>query len=127
LPRYTLGGVFLDSIAARDFVRLAAALTPDVTMQALVPSGLRELTGRNAVCTAFAGWFDDLTDYQMQEAILAEVADRLLLQWRIRVRAGRLGDGWFLVEQHAFAESAADGRIDRLRLLCSGYRPDPEA
>ncbi len=38
-------------------------------------------------------------------------------------RAERLGTGWFTVEQQAYADTADGGRIARLDLLCTGYRP----
>ena len=44
------------------------------------------------------------------------------LRWRVRLRAERLGPGWFVVEQQAYAD--ADDRITSLSLLCSGYRPE---
>ena len=38
--------------------------------------------------------------------------------------AERLGDGWFIVEQQVYADAGDDGRIARLDLLCTGYRPE---
>ena len=35
----------------------------------------------------------------------------------------RLGAGWFTVEQQAYGDTASDGRIARLDLLCTGYLP----
>ena len=55
---------------------------------------------------------------------VSEIGPRLHLHWRARIRAARLGDGWFVVEQQAFADTGADGRITRMTLLCSGYCPD---
>jgi hypothetical protein len=52
------------------------------------------------------------------------VGDRLHLRWRLRLRAERLGTGWFIVEQQAYADTGDDGRISRLDLLCTGYRPE---
>ena len=40
--------------------------------------------------------------------------------YRLRVRAW---DGDYLIEQQAYYDTAADGRIGWMRLLCSGYRP----
>jgi hypothetical protein len=36
---------------------------------------------------------------------------------------GALG-GWFTVEQQAYADTDESGRIARLDLLCTGYRPE---
>ena len=35
-----------------------------------------------------------------------------------------LGAGWFTVEQQAYADAGEDGRIARLDLVCTGYRPE---
>ena len=49
------------------------------------------------------------------------IGTRLSLRWRLRLQAERLGPGWFVVEQQAYADIGDDGRIERLSLLCSGY------
>jgi hypothetical protein len=72
----------------------------------------------------FAGWFGDTGDFDLVEATVGEVGGRLRLRWRLRLRAERLGPGWFTVEQQAYAGTAEDGRIARLDLLCTGYRPE---
>ena len=48
----------------------------------------------------------------------------LHLHWRLRLRAERLGAGWFTVEQQVYADTDESGRIARLDLLCTGYRPE---
>ena len=59
------------------------------------------------------------------EATVGEVGGRLRLHWRLRLQAERLGTGWFTVEQQAYADATDGGRIARLDLLCTGYRPEP--
>jgi hypothetical protein len=46
------------------------------------------------------------------------------LHWRLRLRAVRLGAGWFTVEQQVYADTGESGRIVRLDLLCTGYRSE---
>jgi len=46
------------------------------------------------------------------------------LHWRLRLRAGRLGPGWFTVQQQVYADSGARGSLARLDLLCTGFRPE---
>ena len=72
----------------------------------------------------FARWFGDTRDFELVEATLGEVGGRLQLRWRLRLRAERLGAGWFTVEQQAYADAGEDGRIARLDLVCTGYRPE---
>jgi hypothetical protein len=122
VPQFALAGVFLEGLAAQDFSRLGDALAAEARLRALLPPGLREWTGAEVIAGQFDRWFGDTEDFELVEATVGEVADRLHLHWRLRLRAVRLGTGWFTVEQQAYADSADGGRITRLDLLCTGYR-----
>lgn len=121
---YLGAGLLLESLAAQDFDRLRSSLEPDVRMRALVPPGLRVLEGQDQVAQRFAGWFGDTQEFQAVDASLGDVAGRIHLSWRIRLRAERLGPGWWLVEQQAYADCSDGGRLRRIDLVCSGYRPE---
>jgi hypothetical protein len=123
-PRPALAGAFLQGLADQDFDALVGTLAADARLRALVPKGLREWTGGEEIAGQFARWFGDTRDFELVEATLGEVGGRLQLRWRLRLRAERLGAGWFTVEQQAYADAGEDGRIDRLDLVCSGYRPE---
>jgi hypothetical protein len=71
------------------------------------------ITGR------FAHWFGNTGQFQLVEAAIGEVGGRLHLHGRLRLRAERLGVGWFTVEQQAYADAGDGGRITRLDLLMS--------
>jgi hypothetical protein len=90
----------------------------------LLPSGLWEWAGADAIAGRFARWFGDTEDFDLVEATVGEVGGRLHLHWRLRLRAERFGTGWFTVEQQAYADTDESGRIARLDLLCTGYRPE---
>ena len=124
VPRPDRAGAFVDSLAAQDFAQLGGALTPGARLRALLPSGLRERAGAEVIARQFVRWFGDTQDFELIEATVGEVGDRLHLSWRLRLRAERLGTGWFTVEQQAYADTGDDGRISRLDLLCTGYRPE---
>ena len=124
VPQFALAGVFLEGLAAQDFARLGGALAPDARLRALLPRGLRERAGAEVIADQFAVWFGDTEDFELIEAGVGEVGGRLHLHWRLRLRAGRLGPGWHAVEQQAYADTGEDGRIARLDLLCTGYRPE---
>ncbi|MDX3193362.1 hypothetical protein PV458_33555 [Streptomyces sp. MN03-5084-2B] len=115
---------FLDGLAAQDFGRLASALDSGASLSALVPRGLREAQGADEIRATFTRWFGDTLGFELVSSDAEEIGARLHLHWRARLRAERLGDGWFVVEQQAFADTGADGRITRMTLLCSGYCPD---
>ena len=123
-PQFALAGAFLESLAVQDFAQLRGALAADARLRALLPSGLREWAGAGVIAGQFARWFGDTEDFELVEATVGEVGGRLHLHWRLRLRAERLGTGWFTVEQQVYADTADCGRIARLDLLCTGYRPE---
>jgi hypothetical protein len=122
-PRVGLAAActFLDGLAAQDYARLGGALATDVRLRALLPGGPREWTGAATVAHRFARWFGDTEQHELQDSGVDEVLERTHLRWRLRLQAERLGPGWFVVEQLAYADAAADGRIAALDLLCTGY------
>jgi hypothetical protein len=122
VPQFALAGAFLEGLAAQDFVQLGGALAAEACLRALVPAGLRERAGAEAVAGQFARWFGDTEDFELVEATVGEVGGRLHLHWRLRLQAERLGTGWFTVEQQVYADTDGSGRIARLDLLCTGYR-----
>jgi hypothetical protein len=124
VPESAPAGTFLDGLAAQDFARLGGALAADACLRALLPSGLREWTGADAIAHRFERWFGDTEDFDLVEAAVGEIGGRLHLHWRLRLQAERLGPGWFTVEQQAYADTDESGRIAGLDLLCTGYRPE---
>ncbi len=124
VPQFALAGLFLDGLAAQDFARLGGALAADTRLRALLPSGLREWAGADAIAGRFAHWFGDTQDFDLVEATVGEVGGRLHLHWRLRLRAERLGAGWFTIEQQVYADTDGSGRIAGLDLLCTGYLPE---
>ncbi len=123
-PRFAPASAFLAGLAAQDFTKLGAALAADARLRALLPRGPREWTGADVIAGQFAHWFGDTTRFGLVEAAVGEVGGRLHLRWRLRLRAERLGAGSFVVEQQAYADTDEAGRIGRLDLLCTGYRPE---
>jgi hypothetical protein len=122
--RWSLAGQFLESLSARDYARMAGTLAEDVRLRALLPTGASEWHGRTDVTETFASWYAGADDFEVVDASVGEVARRLLMTWRIRVRPAPHddGDGWHLIEQHAFAD--AGDAIEALDLVCSGFRID---
>ena len=124
VPGAAAAGSFVASLAAQDFGALGGALAGGACLRALLPAGLREWTGADVIAGVFTHWFGDTEEFELAEATVGEVGGRLHLHWRLRLRAGRLGSGWFTVEQQAYADTDASGPIARLDLLCTGYRPE---
>jgi hypothetical protein len=124
VPESAPAGTFLDGLAAQDFARLGGALAADACLRALLPSGLREWTGADAIAHRFERWFGDTEDFELVEAAVGEIGGRLHLHWRLRLQAERLGPGWFTIEQQAYADTDESGCIAGLDLLCTGYLPE---
>jgi ketosteroid isomerase-like protein len=121
VPLFSVAGAFLEGLAAQDFSRIAATLADDAHLTALVPSGFKQWHGTEQITAALRRWFGDVDDFELVDASVGEVGQRLHLRWRVRVQATRFGVGWFVVEQQVYADTGPDGRIAQLFLLCSGF------
>ena len=109
---------FLDALTRRDYDALAACFTEDASLRAIVPPGLREADGPEAIAERFRIWTADIADYEI-EATVEPFADLTKLSW---VVTGDEGKGPETFEQVAYAE-ISDAGILRMRLVCSGGRP----
>ena len=119
---FAVAGRFIDGLAAHDFTAVVDTLTDDVVFRALLPSRVLDLDGRDAVRATFEQWFGGADRWDLVEAVVGEVAGRIHLRWRVRLTNPDRGPGVFLVEQQAYADAAADGRLRDVALLCTGYR-----
>jgi hypothetical protein len=126
VARWSLGGIFLEAFANRDYAGVAATLGPTVRFRAMLPSGPMDSEGPDAVAEAFGAWFGAADDFEVVDAAVGEVGGRLHLSWRLRVRPAPfgIGDGWHVIEQQAYAD--ATDTIDALDLLCSGFHAEHE-
>jgi len=122
--RWSVGGVFLEALANRDYRRMAAALAPAVRFRAMLPPGPMDWEGCDTVSGVFRSWFGEAEDFELVDATVGEVGGRLHLSWRLRVRPAPfdIGPGWHVIEQQAYAD--AGDTIDSLDLLCSGFHPE---
>lgn len=122
--RWSVGGLFLEALANRDYARLATTLGSAVRFRALLPPGPMAREGSEAVTKAFSSWFGEADEFELVDATVGEVGGRLHLSWRLRVRPAPcgIGDGWHVIEQHAYADAV--DTIDTLDLLCSGFKPE---
>jgi hypothetical protein len=125
VARWSLGGIFLEALANRDYTKMVATLGPTVRFRAMLPPGPMDCEGPEAVAEAFSSWFGGADDFELVDAAVGEVGGRLHLSWRLRVRPApfAIGDGWHVIEQKAYAD--ATETIDALDLLCSGFQPEP--
>jgi ketosteroid isomerase-like protein len=115
---------FVDALAARDYERLERCFAPDVEFHAVVPGtgSFREQAGAAATAEQFRKWFDDAEPLEILDWSCDVVVDRVRTSYRFAARE----DGqWHVVEQQAYA-AVSDSGIERLDLVCSGFRPVAE-
>ena len=119
-----VAGRLIDALAARDFDAIVATLAPEVRFRALLPGRVLELQGRDQARGAFVRWFGNADRWELTEAVVGEVGGRIHLRWRVRLTDEHVGKGMFVVEQQAYADLGADGRLRDVALLCTGYRAE---
>jgi hypothetical protein len=124
VARWSIGGMFLEALANRDYELMASTLGPDIKLRALLPPGPMDWEGASPVVDVFSSWFGTADDFEVVDATVGEVGGRLHLSWRLRVRPAPfgIGDGWHVIEQHAFMD--AGDTIEYVDLLCSGFRAE---
>lgn len=121
--RWSVGGLLLEAVAARDFERMSACFEPDATMRALLPPGLAECDGARQIVENIQGWFGGAQHYEVLDGTVGEVGGRIHVAWRLRMRPTPWGDDrWHVIEQQAYLR--ANARIQTIDLLCSGFQPD---
>ena len=117
----TAGRAFAEALGAGDFDAVAAVLDLDVDFRGLTPRSSWEARGPDDVVRGvLRQWFEP-TD-EIDEVLGIETdsfADRHRVAYRFR---GHNPDGRFVVEQQAYF-TERDGRIDWMRVVCSGFRP----
>jgi ketosteroid isomerase-like protein len=119
----TIGADFARAFADRDGDRLRALLHPEVDFRGLTPSRVWEASGQDAVLEVLLdNWLEDSDRVEAVERVEGDtVVDRERVGYRFSVTNP---DGRFVVEQQAYL-SSRDGRIDWMRVVCSGFRPAP--
>jgi hypothetical protein len=120
--KWSVGGLFLEALAQRDFDHMAECFELKATMRALLPYGPDEFQGSAKIVDAFRLWFGDAQDFEVLDGTVSDVGDRLHISWRLRLNPPPTDDeGWHVIEQQAYLR--AGERIDALDLLCSGFMP----
>lgn len=117
----TLGAEFARALAVKDAGRIRELIAPDIDFRGLTPRRFWEAADADAVLEIlFGNWFEDSDEIRTLERVETDtVADRERVGYRLSIRNP---DGEFLVEQQAYV-GARDGRIDWMRVVCTGFRP----
>jgi len=118
----TAGEAFARAVAAKDQAALCAVLSDTIDFQALTPGRVfRAESGAEAAVEVILGtWFARAQMDELCAVTTGQVAGREHVAYRVRVHAGV---DEYLIEQQAYYDTADDGRICWMRVLCSGYQP----
>ena len=113
---------FLQLLAARDFQGLAATLASDAHARLLLPYGLEEDAGRDAIVRRIESWFASASVFDLTSSSDEAVGLRHRLSWRFSVvRDGRSRE---VIEQLVYLDLGPHG-IEQIDLLCSGFQTEP--
>ena len=116
-----LGRAYVDALGRKDFDEITTLVDPEIDFRGLTPGRTWEATSSSVVVNdILSQWFED-SDH-IDEVVSVDtdsVADRQHIAYRFQVTNP---DGTFVVEQQAYF-TERDGRIDWMRVLCSGFRP----
>ena len=113
---------FLELLAARDFERLIASLTSDAHARFLLPHGLEEYDGRDAIVARIRSWFGSASLFDLAASTEDQVGRRHRISWRFNV----VRDGSRqVIEQVVYLDMGPHG-IERIDLLCSGFLAEPD-
>jgi TusA-related sulfurtransferase len=123
VPAREAGERLVGAIAARDYGRIFDVLARDARLRYLIPSGPGQIAGAADVAAKYFEWFGDVIELEVQETLVERVSDRTAARYRFLLRKG---PQWTAVEQQAYLDTDADGRIAAIDLLCSGFRPTNE-
>src|SRR5438046_2526596 len=111
---------FVERLAARDFEGLTATLAPDARARFLLPRGLEEPVGRDAIVDHIKMWFGGASTFDLVGSSDDAIGSRQVMTWRFDVvRSGRPE----VIEQLVFIDSGPEG-INHIDLLCSGFQAD---
>lgn len=118
---WPVAGRLLDALTRRDFAGIRDCLEDDVTFRALVPPGLVELDGSEDVVARFATWFGGADAFEVLDASLGQIGDRIHARWTVRMTPAAPGTAR-VAEQHVYTRGT--DRITSVDLLCSGFHQE---
>jgi TusA-related sulfurtransferase len=116
---HMVGAAFLEALSARDFAAARKLVADEVRFRMLVPHGLMTEADGDAAIGRFSSWFGDADPFEVEASSAGDVEGRAVVTYRLRLRRS---DGWQSIEQHLLLDVDAEGRIEAIDLLCSGFR-----
>jgi hypothetical protein len=115
-----IGTRFVQALSGQNWSDLERLFQPSAKFRALIPPGLREASGGVEASGHFRQWFGKADALELTGFTVEPLADKLRIAYRLRLHQDR----WYRVEQQIFCLVTGD-RIEKMDLLCSGFRPEP--
>ncbi len=117
----SIGVAYATALAAKDYEQLRQLLAPEIDFRSLTPNRIWEASDSDTLIREILQrWFEESDEIRSLEGIQTDtVGDRERVGYRFAVRNP---EGDFLVEQQAYF-STRDGKIEWMRVMCSGFRP----
>src|SRR2546427_11740533 len=113
----------VELLAVRDFDRLTAIFASDAHARFLLPHGLEEYAGRDAIVGRIKSWFGSASIFDLTSSSEEPIGLRHRLSWRFSVV--RDGGSREVIEQLVYMDLGPTG-IERIDLLCSGFLLEPD-
>jgi hypothetical protein len=121
----SVAAAFVDALVARDLDRAVGLLNAEIDFRAMTPNRVWEAGGAADVEAILREWFEnpdeEVHGIEATEPVTIEGTVRV--GWRVRISDE---DGPHVFEQQAYA-TESDGRVNWMRVMCSGWIPLPEA
>ena len=120
-----VGNRYVTALVAKDVEAVKALFAEEFVFSGMTPSRSWEATStEELVDILFANWFEPQDVVEDVVAVETGVAvDRPRVDYTLRVRTPA---GLHQVEQRSYFDLDANGRIERMSTLCSGFRLVPE-
>ena len=117
----SIGVAYAEALAAKDYEQLRQLLAPEIDFRSLTPNRTWEARDSDTLIREILQqWFEESDEIRSLESVQTDtVGDRERVGYRFAVRNP---EGDFLVEQQAYF-ATRDGKIDWMRVMCSGFRP----
>jgi len=122
LTAQELGDEWIQAILDKDFNHLATISHPDVKSILMVPSRIYQLENAIDLIEKVKDWFGDCDPIEKEQARVAMVGEKLAIFYRFKCWENGMSS---TIEQQIYS-TIYEGRIQQLRLICSGFQPDQE-
>jgi hypothetical protein len=116
-----VANAWVEAILARDVARAAALLHPEIDFRAMTPNRVWEAEGPKGVEAILREWFEDPDEdvHRIEATETVAIKDTFRVGWLVQISDA---DGPHVFEQQAYVRER-EGRIDWMRVMCSGWIP----